>query len=81
MKLSDGHEFAAQVSGYLVNPSKEWSRKKLNEFLDFDDLEKSTVLKPTLVDLLKKLRPRENHVEGTRQIPSVTSEKGGHRLS
>lgn len=39
---------------------------------------KNTVLKPTLVDLLNKLRLRENHVEGTRQITSVTSEKGGH---
>ena len=38
----------------------------------------NTVLKPTLVDLLNKLRLRENHVEGTRQITSVTSEKGGH---
>ena len=39
-----------------------------------------TVLKPTLVDLLNKLRLRENHVEGTRQITSVTSEKGGHEV-
>ncbi len=28
--------------------------------------------------MLKKLRLRENHVEGTRQTTSVTSEKGGH---
>ena len=40
----------------------------------------NTVLKPTLVDLLNKLRLRENHVEGTRQITSVTSEKGGHGI-
>ena len=49
-----------------------------SKFIEFR--KKSTVLKPTLVDLLKKLRLRENHVEGTRQITSVTSEKGGHRI-
>ena len=38
---------------------------------------KHTVLKPTLVNWLNKLRRRENHVEGTRQIASVTLEEGG----
>ena len=48
---------------------------KLCQFMIFMN---HTVLKPTLVDLLNKFRLRENHVEGTRQITSVTSEKGGH---
>jgi len=38
-------------------------------------LEKKIVLKLTLVDRLNKLKQRENNIEGTRQICSVTSGK------
>ena len=40
---------------------------------------KDTVLKPTQVNWLNKLRRRENHLEGTRQNNSVTSAEGGPR--
>ena len=75
MRSSDGYSYTLQVIGYLVNIFKVYHSPGKNL------IQKNTVLKPTLVDLLNKLRLRENHVEGTRQITSVTSEKGGHGVN
>ena len=63
--------------------SFSWKKLSLFENWCFETLvfnlktSNHTVLKPTQVDRWNTPRLRENHVEGTRQITSVTSEKGG----
>jgi len=51
-----------------------WIKEFYNNFQEIAEFLKETVLKPTLVNELSKLKFKDNCVEGTRQNDSVPSE-------